>query len=87
MIIHFHNRFIKHRKKLRAGEYARLKERLKLFEQNIFAPLLDNHKLTGKYEGYRSIDITGDLRALYKELGPDEVLFAYLGTHHELYET
>lgn len=60
-------------------------KRLKLFQQNPHHPLLRNHILTGNYKNYRSINITGDWRALYMERG-EEVEFEILGTHSKLYK-
>lgn len=60
-------------------------KRLKLFQQNPNHPLLRNHILTGNYKNYRSINITGDWRALYMERG-EEVEFEMLGTHSKLYK-
>ncbi|MBI2103598.1 type II toxin-antitoxin system mRNA interferase toxin, RelE/StbE family [Candidatus Woesebacteria bacterium] len=59
-------------------------QRLKLFVQNSFHPILKNHLLRGSYKGFRSINITGDWRALYKESG-DFIIFSALGTHSQLY--
>ena len=62
-------------------------KRIGIFIKNKFHPLLNNHALRGEYEGCRSINITGDHRAIFKE---DEnsnlTLFLLLGTHGELYE-
>ena len=85
MIIHFHARFTKRIGNLHAGERARLNERLALFEKNPYHPILGNHTLSGRYTGHQSIDITGSLRAVYWPIADDEVLFAFLGTHPELY--
>ncbi len=49
-----------------------------------FNARLRNHPLLGKYNGYRSIDIRPDLRAVYKDYG-DEAIFVALGTHSQLY--
>ena len=46
---------------------------------------LNNHPLKGKWSGYRSINISGDLRALYKEMGEDKVIFTNIGSHNQLY--
>jgi addiction module RelE/StbE family toxin len=59
--------------------------RFKMFFDNPFHPLLRTHKLHGDYEGYFSINITGDWRAIYKEIDYDTYLFVALGTHSELY--
>jgi addiction module RelE/StbE family toxin len=61
-------------------------KRLHLFQENKFHPLLNNHALSGKYRGYRSINVTGDWRAIFRELeGGDVVYFDALGTHSQLY--
>lgn len=61
-------------------------ERIKLFRQDPFNVLLDNHKLHGEYEGCSSINITGNFRAVFKYLGEDCIIFLDIGTHPELYE-
>jgi len=43
--------------------------------------------LTGKYKGFRSINITGDWRAVFRELKSGEIVyFDLLGTHSKLYK-
>lgn len=86
MRIFLHKNFKKRYKKLSQSEQRHFKERRDLFLQNPFHPLLDNHALHGAYQGYRSINITGDFRAIYEEIDPDIVHFVTLGTHPELYE-
>ncbi|MBI3442446.1 MAG: type II toxin-antitoxin system mRNA interferase toxin, RelE/StbE family [Candidatus Sungbacteria bacterium] len=82
----FHKRFQKRYEKLRRGEKHSTQERIRLFYESPFHPLLDNHALQGEYKGYRSINVTGDLRAIYEEINSDTVHFTKLGTHPELYE-
>ena len=51
-------------------------------------PVLRNHGLKQRFQGYRSIDITEDYRAIYKEKhdGNEEIITFYMiGTHEELY--
>ena len=60
------------------------KERRSIFIENKFHPVLDNHSLTGKYEGCRSIDITGNYRAIFRE-DNDSIIFLAVGTHPQLY--
>ncbi len=60
-------------------------ERLPLFIQDRNHPSLNNHSLGGIWEGCRSINITGDFRAVYEELGNDHFEFVAIGTHSELY--
>ena len=59
--------------------------RLEILVNNEFNEALNNHKLSGEYEGYRSINITGDWRAVYKLIDRDTIVFVDLGTHSELY--
>ena len=78
--------FKKQFKKLRVGEKRRFTERRDLFLENEFHPLLQNHPLQGKYEGYRSIHIGGDLSVVYRKLDSETAVFVKIGTHSELYE-
>lgn len=50
------------------------------------APMLRNHSLSGKYKGCRSINVSGDWRAIFREYkGGAVIYFEMLGTHSELY--
>ncbi len=89
MLIRFSKRFSKHREKADIKIKFAFGQRLKLFKQDSFHPLLNNHQLTGKYSGYRSINITGDWRALYREEDEDGnivIIFEVMGTHSQLYK-
>ena len=85
MRAHFHRNFERRYEKLRAGEKQKLKERLNIFLQDEFDPILNNHPLQGKYQGYRSINVTGDLRTLYKKINKDTAVFVVIDTHSNLY--
>jgi addiction module RelE/StbE family toxin len=78
---YFEKQFLKSPKKVR----TKFKDRLKIFESNPYSSELRNHSLRGKYEGYYSINITGDVRALYKIKDDKIILFSFLGTHSQLY--
>lgn len=84
MIVHLHKNFKKGYKKLTESQKNKFKERRDLFMSNEFHPILNNHALSGQYEGYRSINITGDLRVLYKKNG-EFVMFVKIDTHSNLY--
>lgn len=86
MKIRFHQNFDKQYKKLRPAEKNKTLERLQMFLVSPFDSLLDNHSLKGKYVDYRSINITGDLRALYKILSDDECIFVVVDSHSNLYK-
>lgn len=63
-------------------------ERLEIFIQNEFDPILNNHSLKGNFAGYRSINITGDWRALYSIQiinTKTQIVFEAIGTHSQLY--
>ncbi len=85
MEVLFSRSFKKEYKKLPGRLRNRVDERIVLFSVNPFDTSLRNHELEGKLKGYRSIDITGDLRAHYYTLKKDTALFVKLGTHSELY--
>lgn len=60
------------------------KERFNIFLVDSSNTVLNNHALKGTYSGYRSINVTGDWRALYTVI--DEIaVFRVLGTHSQLY--
>lgn len=84
-MISFHKDFKKKYKKLPVSLRSRCDERLILFQGSPFDPLLRNHPLHGAYDGYRSINITGNIRAIYRSIEKDHVEFADIGTHHELF--
>lgn len=85
MKIRFHKNFEKQYQRLNKKQKGRVQERLILFLENPFHPILDNHPLKGKYVGYRSINITGDLRAVYKFVSEQEYIFVAVDSHSNLY--
>lgn len=87
MKVFFHRKFDKMFEKLPELVKRKFRERKHLFLQDLFHPLLNNHALTGPYETFRSINVTGDYRALYRHLSEKEILFTHIGTHHELFGT
>lgn len=76
--------FKKQFKKLPPYVLPKFEERLVLLIQNPNNPILNNHKLSGKYAKSRSINITGDYRLVFTNI--DESLYLdAIGTHSELY--
>lgn len=86
MIITLHKSFIKDYQKLPKKIQEQFKERRNLFLINAFHPTLKNHALIGKYQGTRSINITGDIRAIYIENSNGSCTFMRIGSHSQLYE-
>ena len=83
--IEFTKSFTKQFKKLHTNQQERFYERLELFKKNPQDRVLRDHALKGTYKGYRSIDIEGDLRALYYVKEDVVVVFAIIGSHSQLY--
>ena len=84
MTIDYHKDFIKTFKKLPLKVKNQFKERQLLFEKDQFNPTLNNHALKGKYQGYRSINIAGDLRAIFQKENQN-IIFVKIGSHSKLY--
>lgn len=85
MIITLHKNFEKQYKKLRSGAQRAFKERKNLFLEDQFHPLLNNHPLKGAYTRYRSFNVGGDLRVIFKQVTEHEVVFVAVGLHNKLY--
>lgn len=80
----FRGHYIKADKKIRNAFVSTLE----LFLEDPLHPILRNHALRDIYTGYRSIDITDDWRAIYKEIRIGKMIvisFSALGTHKQLY--
>lgn len=84
MKIAYSKNFLKQAKKLDVGLRGKAVKRMSLFAQNPLDETLNNHALKGQYKHYRSISITGDVRALYLQCG-DEAIFDIIGSHSQLY--
>jgi addiction module RelE/StbE family toxin len=65
----------------------KIRERVALLVADEFHPLLANHALHGAYRAYRSINITGDWRLVYRRLEEGSYYLRAIGTHHQLYGT
>ncbi len=80
--------FIEQYKKATVRIRKAFDRQFEIFAENPTDLGLRNHPLHGKWQGHRSIDITADWRAVYKEIQEGEELIAYfvaLGTHDQLY--
>jgi len=86
MFVRFHRNFEKQYKKLKIREKNKFKEKIDIFLRDEFNPILNNHPLKGKCKDYRSINITGDMRAIYKREIKDRVIFIAIDKHSNLYK-
>jgi len=84
MIIRTHRNFDKKYIRLPEKIQEQFRKRRDLFTVQPFHKLLNNHSVERAYPDCRSINVTGDYRALFKEKD-NEVLFVNIGTHSELY--
>ena len=86
MHVTFSRVFTKQREKAPEKIRKALDKRLDLFINSPNNPILNNHTLTGEYRGFRSINITGDWRAVFAEIDSKTAYFEMLGTHSQLYK-
>jgi len=86
---------IKYTKRFR-DQYNKVDKKIKsAFAQTLdllltdpYSPFLRNHPLRDKFTGYRSINITDDWRAIFKQSKSGRqtiITFHFMGTHKELY--
>lgn len=76
-------------KDLQKLKYKKFKEKflaetLPLLQKNPFDARLHNHKLNGNYQNYYSINVTGDIRAIYVLVGK-RLIFLRIGSHNQIY--
>lgn len=79
-----HRVYEKQSKKLTQEIRDKMQARIALLHADALHPLLNNHKLHHPWDGYSSINITGDWRLIYKKLGSDSYYLRAVGTHHQL---
>jgi addiction module RelE/StbE family toxin len=85
MVIIFSKNFTREYEKLSKSLQNKFKTRFTIFQKDIYNPLLKNHTLQGKWGGNRSINITGDIRAIYREEN-ELIIFIAIGSHSDLYK-
>ncbi len=86
MRIDFHRSFDKQYKNLSIKQKKQFTGRLAVLTIDKTNTILNNHPLKSKYLGYRSINITGDVRAIFIEHAADHLEFVYIGKHAQLYD-
>lgn len=78
-------RFEKAFKKLPKPVQKKVVVVLEKFVANPDDPTLRKHHLSGKWSNHFSVDVTGDVRAVYVYMSDDIVHFVAVGSHSELY--
>lgn len=84
MRLEFRKNFRKRLKKLSPEIQDQLHERLRCFVKDKFNQMLNNHSVNAAFPGCRSVNVTGDYRAIFYEEG-DAAIFVAIGTHAQLY--
>lgn len=78
-------RFEKSFSKLNKRQKTEAIENIEIFLKDPHNQILNNHKLSGKWSDYRSINVTGDLGAIYLIVNDGLVRFIDIGSHSQLY--
>ena len=84
MIIRSNKEFDKLHKLLSPKMQAQFDYRVRLLVADSRNPRLRLHPLKGKLSGYYSINVSGDLRAIFKK-DKDTITFVLIGAHSQLY--
>jgi len=83
--IEYTKRFRKQYSRLNPKIREQFKKRQRLWLNDPYNTQLHLHMLTGEYAGLYSINVTGDIRALYEKIDDTYVIFGFIGTHSQLY--
>jgi mRNA-degrading endonuclease YafQ of YafQ-DinJ toxin-antitoxin module len=83
--IKYSKRFQKQYSKLSPKLRSQFKARQRLWLNDPYNTQLHLHMLTAEYAGLYSINISGDIRALYEKIDDTYVVFGFIGTHNQLY--
>ena len=89
MTIKYTEEFIAQLKEQNVRVRKSFKKAIGEFSKNPNNSVLNNHSLKREWKGYRSIDVTSDFRAIYKEVtfGNETIIyFISIGTHNQLYK-
>jgi len=84
--IEYTKKFRKQYSKLNPKIREQFKKRQRLWLSDPYNSKLHLHMLTGEYAGLYSINVTGDIRALYEKVDDKYVIFGFIGTHSQLYD-
>ena len=84
MKVSYTKNFLRQYAKLAPKIRQKVDERVLLWQNDPLNSQLRDHQLKGKYKQYRSIDVTGDYRALYLR-EENMAIFDIVGTHSQLY--
>ncbi|MDR2930829.1 MAG: type II toxin-antitoxin system RelE/ParE family toxin [Propionibacteriaceae bacterium] len=85
MNVRFFRRFVKQLAKLPRSVQASTYARIELMMVNPDDPILRRRRLKGALRHLWSIDITGDVRALYEIVDGQVIVYQFVGSRSQLY--
>ncbi|MBL1434552.1 type II toxin-antitoxin system mRNA interferase toxin, RelE/StbE family [Candidatus Wolfebacteria bacterium] len=85
MYIARHKKFDKQFKKLTLAQQQSFTKKLSLFINKKNYESLRIHSLSGKYNGCMSMNVTGNIRAIFETVDTDTIFFIAIGSHSTLY--
>lgn len=85
MIVSYSKKFIKQYFKLPLKTQERFDARVKLLLDDSRDVQLNLHKLSGSFEESWSMNITGDIRAVFDKRWNNSIHFVAIGSHSQLY--
>lgn len=62
------------------------RRRIELWQEDPMNSLLRLHQLKGEMKDFYSINISGDIRALYEIVGDEVYIYQMIGSHSQLYD-
>ena len=83
--IRYSKKFKQQYQKLSPKLRQKTKDQIALWQDSPRDTSLRTHRLSGKMSHFYSIDITGDVRALYEVIDGEIYLYQMVGTHSQLY--
>ena len=88
MIVTRHTQFRKNFKKRIASNATlgkKFQDRLSLFITDRTHSQLQDHRLIGKWQGFRAFSVTGDIRVIYRQKNSNTIELYDIGTHNQVY--
>lgn len=85
MTIRYSKKFKKQYSTLSPKLQQKTKGSINLWSKDPHNEKLRLHQLSGKMKRFYSIDITGDVRALYEIVDKEVYIYQMVGTHSQLY--
>lgn len=86
MTIRFSKKFKKQYQKLPPKMQYQARRRIELWQEDPMNSLLRLHQLKGEMKDFYSINISGDIRALYEIVGDEVYIYQMIGSHSQLYD-